>query len=79
MMVELPLLKPAFYTHVLSAFMMMIGLILFLLNYKRLLRSDSIHLAMLLLIASIAIAIHGHGHIMLEKMYGYDPLYQLMK
>lgn len=73
----LPLLKPAFYTHVLSALLMLIGLVLVATNYKRI-RSDPLHMIMVLLLASIAIAIHGHGHIMLEKMYGYDPLYQIL-
>lgn len=74
---NIPITKPAFYAHVLSAFLMMTGLILFAMNYKRLLRADPLHLAMITLIGSIAIAVHGHGHIMLEKMYGYDPLYQM--
>lgn len=74
---KLPLYKPAFYAHVISAFMMLAAIFLFVLDSKRLFRSDPIHLAMLLLLASVAIALHGHGHLMLEKEYGYDPLYQL--
>lgn len=78
MTLVLPVFKPAFYTHILSALLMLAGLILFAMNYKRLLRADPLHLAMIALIGSIAIAIHGHGHVMLEKMYGYDPLYQML-
>lgn len=75
---NLPLSKPAFYAHVVSALMMLAAITLFLLNSKRLLRSDPIHLVMLLLLASVAIALHGHGHIMMETSYGYDPLYTLL-
>lgn len=74
----LPVFKPAFYTHVISALLMLIGLVLFITNYRRFLRGDPIHLIMILLLGSISVAIHGHGHMMLEKMYGYDPLYQIL-
>ena len=66
--------KPAFYAHIVSAICMVIAIVLLLVNYKKVIRLDSIELIQIFGVLAIAIAAHGQGHISLEKEYGYDPV-----
>ncbi len=68
------LFKPAFYAHVISAICMVFAIALLVINYKKVLRLDSIELIKILSLFAIAIAAHSQNHILLEKEYGYDPV-----
>lgn len=72
------LYKPAFYAHILSSIVMLVAIVLFVINYKKIVRLDSPYIVMLLLVLSIAIANHSQNHIMLEKVYGYDPIHAII-
>lgn len=68
------LYKPAFYAHIISSLAMIVALVLFVINYKKILRLDAIELIKISSLLAIAIASHGQGHVTLEKEYGYDPV-----
>ncbi len=68
------LYKPAFYAHILSSICILIAIILFIINYRKIIRLDSLELIKMFSILAIGIAAHGEGHITLEKEYGYDPI-----
>ena len=68
------LFKPAYYAHVISAIFMVIAILLLVINYKKVLRLDSIELIKILSLFAIAIAAYSQNHILLEKEYGYDAV-----
>jgi hypothetical protein len=68
------LYKPHFYAHILASVSLVVALVLLIVNYKKVLRLDSIELVKIFSVLAIAIAAHGQGHTTLEKEYGYDPL-----
>jgi hypothetical protein len=68
------LYKPAFYAHILSSVAMLIALILFIVNFRKIMRLDAIEIIKISSVLAIAVASHGQGHINLEKEYGYDPV-----
>lgn len=70
--------KPAFYAHLLSSIAMLAALVLFVMNYKKILRLDAIELVKICSLLAIAIASHANGHVTLEKEYGYDPVGTLL-
>ncbi len=67
------LYKPHFYAHILSSVALLVAVILLVINYKKLLKLDSIELVKIISVLAIAIAAHGDGHTTLEKEYGYNP------
>lgn len=71
--------KPAFYAHIISSIAMVIALVLFAVNFRKILRLDTIELIKLSSLVAIAVASHGQGHVSLEKEYGYDPLGNLLQ
>jgi hypothetical protein len=68
------LYKPAFYAHILSSVAMLIALVLFIVNFRKIMRLDAIEIIKISSVLAIAVASHGQGHINLEKEYGYDPV-----
>lgn len=72
------LYKPAFYAHIISSLAMITAVILLIINYKKLMRLDSIEIVKVLSVLAIAIAAHGQGHATLEKEYNYDPVKYLL-
>lgn len=70
--------KPAFYAHLISSVAMLAAIILFVINYKKILRLDALELIKICSLLAIAIASHADGHISLEREYGYDPLGTLL-
>jgi len=66
--------KPAFYTHIISALCTLVAILIFVVNYKKVLRLEPIQLIEIFSLLAIAIAAHGKSHIMLEQQYGYDPI-----
>ena len=71
--------KPAFYAHIVSSIAMVIALVLFVVNFKKLMRMDTLELIKICSLVAIAVASHAQGHISLEKEYGYDPLGNLLR
>ena len=70
--------KPAFYAHILSSLAMLTAIVLFVMNYKKILRLDGLELIKICSLLAIAIASHADGHVTLEKEYGYDPVGKLL-
>jgi hypothetical protein len=68
------LYKPAFYGHIISSACILIAVVIFIMNYKKIIKMDALELVKVFGILSIAIAAHAQGHISLEKEYGYDPI-----
>jgi hypothetical protein len=66
--------KPAFYAHMLSSVCMLIAVILFIKNYKSIMRLDVAHIIQILAVLAIAIGSHAQNHMSLERDYGYDPI-----
>lgn len=66
--------QPHFYAHILASFCLVIAVVLLIVNYKKVLKLDSIELVKIFSVLAIAIAAHGQGHTTLSKEYGYDPL-----
>lgn len=71
--------KPAFYAHVLSALSMTIAIVIFIVNYKKVLKLDTVRLIQIFALLAISIASHGESHISLEKHYGYDPISYILQ
>ncbi len=71
--------KPAFYAHILSSIAMLVALILFVFNYKKIMKMDVVEIIKIMALIAIAVASHAEGHITLEKEYGYDPVSVLLK
>jgi hypothetical protein len=69
--------KPAFYAHVVSSLAMLTAIVLFVVNYKKILQLDALELIKICSLLAIAIASHADGHVTLEKEYGYDPVASL--
>ena len=70
--------KPAFYAHILSTIAMIFALVLFVMNYQKILRMNPIELIKIASLIAIAIASHGQSHMYLEKEYGYDPVRSIL-
>ena len=70
--------KPAFYAHILSTIAMLFALVLFVMNYQKILRMNPIELIKIASLIAIAIASHGQSHMYLEKEYGYDPVRSIL-
>ncbi len=68
------LTKPHFYAHILASVSLVVAIVLLVVNYKKVLKLDSIELVKIFSVLAIAIAAHGQGHTTLEKEYGYDPV-----
>jgi hypothetical protein len=68
------LYKPAFYGHIISSVCIFIAVIIFITNYKKIIKMNVLELVKVFGILSIAIAAHAQGHISLESQYGYDPI-----
>ena len=71
---KIPLKKPSFYAHILSAVFLLIAFIVFYKNYNMIINLDSYSLLVLLLLSSIASGIHSQSHLSLEKEYDFNPL-----
>jgi hypothetical protein len=69
--------KPAFYAHILSSVCMLIAIVLFIKNYKSIMRLDVPHIIQILAVLAIAIGSHAQNHMSLERDYGYDPIQML--
>ena len=66
--------KPAFYAHIISSLCILVAIVIFLMNYNKIIKMNVLELVKLFGILSIAIAAHAQGHISLETTYGYDPI-----
>lgn len=64
-------MRPSFLAHVISAIILSIAIILFIINYNKL---NTINLIIITLLLSIAIAIHGISHMLQEIYFDYNPL-----
>lgn len=53
---------------------MLIALILFIVNFRKITRLSAIEIIQVCSVLAIAVAAHCQGHINLEKEYGYDPV-----
>ncbi len=73
------LYKPAFYAHILSSIAMIVALMLFVFNYKKIMKMDVVEIIKIMALIAISVASHGQGHTTLEKEYGYDPVSALFK
>lgn len=71
--------KPHFYAHILSSIAMITALTILLINYRKIIKMDTIELIKILSLIAIAVAAHGQGHTTLEKEYGYDPVGTLFR
>jgi hypothetical protein len=67
---------PSFYAHLFNAFIIMVSLLLFITNYKKI---DSSHVIIITLLFSISIGIHGISHLGLENTYEYNPLIDMKR
>ncbi len=61
------LYKPHFYAHILASLALVTAIVLLALNFRRLLKLDSLELVKIFSVLAIAIAAHGSGHTTLEK------------
>jgi len=68
------LLKPTFYALSITGIFILIIIILFIINYKKILKSHVISLILLFGITGNLIANHGNLHHILERDYNYNPL-----
>lgn len=68
------LTKPHFYAHIIASFCLVVAVVLLIVNYKKVLKLDSIEIVKIFSVLAIAIAAHGQGYTTLSKEYGYDPL-----
>ncbi len=69
--------KPSFYAHIFTGIALLITLLIFFLNYRRITLSFYQKLVLLLLI-TIVVGIHGLSHHLLEIYYGFNPLRSIM-
>ncbi len=67
------LTKPHFYAHIFATLCLIVAVVLLIVNYKKVLKLDSIELVKIFSVMAIAIAAHGEGHTTLEKEYGWSP------
>ncbi len=68
------LYKPAFYAHIISAVCILAAVLIFIINYKKVIRLEIVQLIQIFSLLAISIASHGESHILLEQHYGYDPI-----
>jgi hypothetical protein len=66
--------QPHFYAHIFASFCLVVAVVLLIVNYKKVLKLDSIELVKIFSVMAIAIAAHGQGHTTLSKEYGYNPM-----
>jgi hypothetical protein len=68
------LYKPHFYAHIFASISLIVAVVLLIINYKKIMKLDSIELVKIFSVLAIAIAAHGQGHTTLEREYGYNPM-----
>lgn len=66
--------KTSFYLHILNFILMLIGILLFIFNYKTIKKNSIYEKITLSLLFSSVLGIHGLSHLALEKIYGYNPI-----
>ena len=72
------LYKPAFYAHLISGICIFTAVMIFIVNYKKVINLEKIQLIQIFSFLGLAMASYGEGHILLEKHYGYDLVSYLM-
>ena len=67
-------ITPSLYAHIITGLLLLIAVILFSINFSKIIRLEPYKLIVLCLLFSSVIGIHGISHLGLEKVYGYNPL-----
>lgn len=65
---------PSIMAHTLNGAFLLLALIIGIMNFKTIYRSNPIELLKLILIISIAVGVHALSHATIERNYGYNPL-----
>jgi hypothetical protein len=65
---------PSFYAHIINGLLLLLGVILLLKNYTKIVNLEPYKKIILTLFFSICIGIHGLSHLGLEAIYNYNPL-----
>lgn len=68
------LYKPAFYAHVISAICIFTAVMIFLVNYRKVIKLEVPQLIQIFSLLAISMAAHSESHILMETHYGYDPI-----
>jgi uncharacterized membrane protein len=68
-------LTPSLYAHVINGILLLIAIIIFVLNFSKIIKLGPYKLIVLYLLFSVVIGIHGISHLGLEKGYGYNPFH----
>jgi hypothetical protein len=67
-------ISPSFYAHIVNGVLLLVAIIVFIKNYKKLVSLESYKFIKLVLFLSIAAGVHGLSHLGLESVYNYNPL-----
>ncbi len=67
--------RPSFYAHALNGFLLLVAIIVFFMNYNKILRLEPHKLIQVILMFSLVIGVHSISHLGLEAVYNYNPLY----
>ena len=65
---------PSVYSHILSGIVLGASVIYLMLHGSNILTREPYRIGVLILLFSIALGIHGISHVVLEAVYGYNPL-----
>lgn len=65
---------PSVYSHILSGIVLGASVIYLVLHGSNIMSRDPYRIGVLILLISIALGIHGISHVMLESVYGYNPI-----
>jgi hypothetical protein len=68
------LLKPTFYALAISGLLILTIIILMIINYKKIFKSQIVSIIFMLAIIGNLIANHGNLHHILERDYNYNPI-----
>ena len=65
---------PSLIAHFFGALVLLVAILIFVNNYKRIVSKGPYSMLILLLLTSAVITLHGLSHLGLESAYGFNPL-----
>jgi|LauGreDrversion2_5_1035112.scaffolds.fasta_scaffold230717_2 hypothetical protein len=70
------MIYPSIIAHSLTGVLLFVTVVIVLLYFTKIQALDIYHIVVLLLLFTLVVGVHGVSHALLEKQYGYFPLWK---
>jgi tetrahydromethanopterin S-methyltransferase subunit E len=74
----MPYTIPSIYAHLISGALFIVAFIIFVYNYKNIVKLEPYKRITIILLFSIVVGIHGLSHLGLESEYNMNPIYSIL-